>query len=127
GIGIRLRVDAASALFATVTTLVLFGVLAHEILEGIRARVFPALLLFLCVGLHGVFFTGDAFNFYVFFEVSMVSAFALASYGHGGAALRATWVFVVVNLLGTVMLLGGVTALYHVSGTLDLQAIAIRA
>lgn len=127
GIGIRLRVDAASAFFATLSSVVLFFVLVHEAIEGIRSRAFPALVLFLSVGLHGVFFTGDAFNFYVFFELSMVSAFALASYGHGGAELRATWVFVVVNLLGSVMLLGGVTALYHVSGTLDLDAMTARA
>lgn len=127
GVGIRVSVDAASALFATVSAFLLFVILVHEVLEGIRSRAFPALVLFLCVGLHGVFFTGDAFNFYVFFEVSMVSAFALASYGHGSAELRATWLFVVVNLLGSVLLLAGVTALYHVSGTLDLEGLAARA
>lgn len=127
GVGIRLYVDAASALFATLSAFILFVVLVHEALEGIRSRAFPALVLFLCVGLHGVFFTGDAFNFYVFFELSMVSAFALASYGHGRAELRATWIFVVVNLLGSVLLLAGVTALYHVSGTLDLEGLARRA
>lgn len=127
GVGIRVYVDAASALFATVSAFILFALLVHEALEGIRSRAFPGLVLFLCVGLHGVFFTGDAFNFYVFFEVSMVSAFALASYGHGRAELRATWIFVVVNLLGSVLLLAGVTALYHVSGTLDLEGLALRA
>lgn len=127
GVGIRLYVDAASALFATVCAFLLLVVLVHEALEGIRSRAFPALVLFLCVGLHGVFFTGDAFNFYVFFEVSMVSAFALASYGHGRAELRATWLFVVVNLLGSALLLAGVTALYHVSGTLDLEGLVARA
>ncbi len=126
GIGIQMRIDAASALFATLSAAVLVIVLAHEMLEGIHSRAFPALVLFLCVGLHGVFFTADAFNFYVFFELSMVSAFAFASYGHGAARLRATWVFIVVNLIGSVMLLAGVTSLYHVSGTLNLEGMAVR-
>lgn len=126
GVGIRLHVDSLSALFALTSTLVLVAVLVHELIAGIRARLFPALLLFLAAGLHGVFFTGDAFNFYVFFELSMVTAFALAAYGHTDAALRATWVFVMANLVGSVLLLSAITSLYHLTGTLDLSQIALR-
>ena len=124
GVGIRLHADLVAALFASVSTLVLAAVLVHEALEGVRDRAFPSLLLLLSAGLHGLFFTGDAFNFYVFFEVSMMSAFGLASYAHERAELRATFVFVVVNLVGSVVFLAAVAALYLVTGSLDLFAIA---
>jgi multicomponent Na+:H+ antiporter subunit D len=127
GVGIRLHVDALSALFALCATLVLVAVLTHELVAGVKARVFPSLILFLAAGLHGLFFTGDAFNFYVFFELSMVSAFALAAYGHDPAALRATWVFVMANLVGSVLLLVSITSLYDLTGTLDLVHMAERA
>jgi multicomponent Na+:H+ antiporter subunit D len=124
GLGIRLRADLLAALFASVSTLVLLAVLVHELLEDVHHRAFPALLLFLATGLHGLFFTGDAFNFYVFFELSMVSSFALASYGRERAELRATFTFVVVNLIGSVVFLAAVASLYHATGSLDLRDIA---
>jgi multicomponent Na+:H+ antiporter subunit D len=124
GIGIRLRADALAMLFASASQLVLLAVLVHELLGGVRHRTFPALLLFLSAGMHGLFLTGDAFNFYVFFELSMVSSFALASYGRHPAEVRATFVFVVVNLIGSVVFLAAVAALYHATGTLDLAALA---
>lgn len=126
GIGIRLRVDALSAIFATLSSLVLFSVMLHELFGEVESRAFPALVLFLCAGLHGVFFTGDAFNFYVFFELSMVASFVLAGYGLGRAELRATFLFVVVNLFGSVVFLGGVASLYHVTGTLDFVQVGAR-
>lgn len=127
GIGIHLRADLVSALFAAVTTLVLTVVLAHELAEEVRSRSFPALILLLGAGLHGVYFTGDIFNFYVFFEISMVASFVLSGYGRGRVELHAAFAFVVVNLAGSVLFLFAVASLYHVTGTLDLEGITARA
>lgn len=125
GVGIRLRVDALSIVFALVSTAVLLGTLVYEhVAGGIHSRSFPALVLFLGAGLTGVFFTSDAFNFYVFFELSMTSAFALASYGEQPAHLRAAFTFVVVNLMGSTLFLVSVVMLYLVTGTLDMHGIA---
>lgn len=124
GIGIRLRVDGISLFFATVCTGILAAVMLHETIAGIESRLFPALLLLLAAGLQGAFFTADLFNFYVFFELSVVSSFALAAYGYGAAQIRATFLYIVLNLLGSVLFLMGVAAAYHITGTLDLQQIA---
>ncbi|EPX63969.1 NADH dehydrogenase (quinone) [Cystobacter fuscus DSM 2262] len=124
GMGIRLRADALSVLFCVVTNAVLAGALGCELLEGIGTRSFPALVLFLAAGLNGAFLTADAFNFYVFFELSMGAAFALASYGRGAPALRAGFTFVVVNLMGSVLFLTAVVMLYQATGTLDMGGIA---
>jgi multicomponent Na+:H+ antiporter subunit D len=124
GMGIRLRADALSVVFCGVTNAVLAGALLCELLEGIRTRSFPALVLFLAAGLNGAFLTADVFNFYVFFELSMGAAFSLASYGRGAASLRAGFTFVVVNLMGSVLFLTAVVMLYQATGTLDMGGIA---
>jgi multicomponent Na+:H+ antiporter subunit D len=124
GVGIRLRVDQLSIVFALVSTAVLLGTLVYEhVAGGITSRSFPALVVFLGAGLIGVFFTSDAFNFYVFFELAMTAAFALASYGEKPKNLRAAFTFVVVNLMGSTLFLTAVVMLYLTTGTLDMQSI----
>jgi len=126
GVGIVLRADALGVLFAVLSAVVLLAGLAHELLSGHRGRLFPALVLFLGVGLTGLFLTGDVFNFYVFFELTMLASYVLAAYGGEGRELRAGFVFAVVNLLGSFLFLLGVAAVYHVTGTLEMEAVADR-
>jgi multicomponent Na+:H+ antiporter subunit D len=126
GVGIALRADALGVLFAVLSLSVLLIALIYEVLGGVRTRTFPALMLFLATGLTGVFLTGDAFNFYVFFEISMISAYVLTGYGERSRQLRAAMIFAVVNLLGSVIFLIAIAALYHVTGTLDMRGIASR-
>lgn len=127
GVGIRLSVDRIGLLFATTSAGVLTAVMIHERRVGVRSRLLPALLLLMCAGLHGAFFTRDLFNFYVFFEVSVVSSFALAAYGYGRAELRGTFTYVAVNLFGSALFLVGIASIYHSLGTLDFGQIVVRA
>lgn len=126
GVGITLRADTLGVTFALTASAVIFVSYLYELVGGIESRSFPALTLFLAAGLTGLFLTGDAFNFYVFFEISMISAYVLAAYGEERRQLRAAVIFAVVNLLGTVFFLFGIVSLYHVTGTLDMAAIAGR-
>src|SRR5687768_9297703 len=73
GVGITLRVDMLGIVFAVLSQSVLLAALAYEVVNDVGARIYPALVLFMGVGLTGLVFTGDAFNFYVFFEISMIS------------------------------------------------------
>lgn len=126
GVGITLRADALGVAFAMTAIAVLLVAYGFELAGGIESRTFPALTLFLATGLTGVFITGDAFNFYVFFEISMVSSYVLTAYGEERRQLRAAVIFAVVNLLGSVLFLFGIVSLYHTTGTLDMVSIAAR-
>lgn len=126
GIGIRLRADALGVIYILLANTLLLFALVYEERAQVQERAFPALVLFLATGLNGLFLTGDAFNFYVFFEISMTASFVLVSYGHGPREVRDSLIFTVINLLGSVFFLGGVTGLYHVTGTLDMETIAAR-
>jgi multicomponent Na+:H+ antiporter subunit D len=126
GVGITLRADALGVAFAMTAIAVILVAYGFELAGGIESRTFPALTLFLAAGLTGVFITGDAFNFYVFFEISMVSSYILTAYGEERRQLRAGVIFAVVNLLGSVLFLFGIVSLYHTTGTLDMVEIAAR-
>jgi len=126
GIGITLRADSLGVVFALTSSLVILVAYAYELAGSIDTRSFPALSLFLATGLTGLFLTGDAFNFYVFFEIAMVASYILVAYGEERRQFRAAVVFAVVNLLGSVLFLMGIVSLYHVTGTLDMAVIAGR-
>ncbi len=126
GVGITLRADVLGASFAAVSLAVLLAAFVHEVLVGVRSRTFPALVLFLAAGLSGLFLTRDIFNFYVFFEISMTSAYILTGYREKDPQVRAAFIFAVVNLLGSVVFLFGIAAIYHVTGSLDMEVVAER-
>jgi multicomponent Na+:H+ antiporter subunit D len=125
-VGIRLSVDALGAVLALVSAVVLLAALVHGVLDGVEQRLFPALTLFLALGLTGLFVTGDAFSFYVFFELAMLASYALASGTGERRQLSGALVFAVVNLLGTFVFLLGIAALYRATGTLEMVEIARR-
>jgi multicomponent Na+:H+ antiporter subunit D len=124
GVGIVLRADALGVVFVVLSSGVLLAALIFEVFGGVHSRSFPALVLFLATGLTGVFLTADVFNFYVFFEISMISSYIMTSYGEGRRQFRAATNFIVVNLLGSVFFLIGIAALYHVTGRLDMLGIS---
>ncbi len=126
GLGIALRADVLGVTFAVLSCGVVFVSLLYEVILGIRSRTFPALVLFLNTGLVGIFLTGDMFNFYVFFEIAMTAAYVLTAYREHDYQVRAAFIFAIVNLLGSVIFVIAVAALYHVTGTLDMALAAER-
>lgn len=126
GIGIVLEADPLGVTFALLSSVVVLSALVHEVLDGVRSRGFPALVVLATTGLTGLFLTADIFNFYVFFELSMIAAYVLTAYGDDRHQLGAALVFAVVNLLGSFLFLIAVAATYHVTGTLAMADVAAR-
>ncbi len=126
GLGIRLLVDDTSLIFGALCSLVLLVALLHERSRDVASRAFPALIVLLGAGLHGAFFTADLFNFYVFFELAVITSFCLAAYGFQKVELHGTLVYLVLNLFGSVLFLMGVAALYAEFRTVDFALLAER-
>ncbi|MBA2375949.1 MAG: complex I subunit 5 family protein [Rubrobacteraceae bacterium] len=126
GVGISLRADALGVVFALVSVFVILAAMLYEVFLGVRWSAFPALVLLVAAGLSGLFLTGDAFNFYVFFEISMTASFILTGYREEDYQVRGAFIFAVVNLLGSVIFLIGVASLYTITGSLDMEVIAER-
>ncbi|MCQ4257635.1 monovalent cation/H+ antiporter subunit D [Stutzerimonas stutzeri] len=125
--GIMLLLDRLSALMLLVTAvLAAFSVLYAVRGDDERGQNFHALFQFQLVGLNGAFLTGDLFNLFVFFEILLISSYALLLHGHGAKRVQAGIHYVVLNLLGSSLFLIGVSMLYGLTGTLNMADMAGR-
>lgn len=130
--GIEYRIDALSA---TVLLLVsgvaafmaptMFRSISHE-LERERRPYFYAAFLLCLSGLLGIVSTNDAFNFYVFLEISSLSSYVLIALGKNRRALSAAFQYLILGTLGATFLLIGIGLLYIMTGTLNISDLASR-
>lgn len=101
----------------------------HSVLSEIdsaRAYLFYAALLLLLTGLLGITITGDAFNVFVFLEISSLSSYALIAMGRSRRALVAAFNYLIMGTLGGTFLLIGIGLLYMLTGTLNMADLAER-
>lgn len=123
GLGITLRADALGVTFLIVSLAVLLAALLQHALAGEPSERLPGLVLFMAAGLTGLFLTADAFNFFVFFEVSMAAAFGMGAHGRDRREVTAAFLFVTLNLLGSALFLLAIGGLYHLTGSLWFERI----
>ena len=111
-------VDGISMLLVLLTTLLGFiAVLSSW--EAIQERVkeYYVFLLLLQTGMLGVFVSLDFFLFYVFWEVMLVPMYFLIGIWGSGRRLYAAIKFFLYTLLGSVVMLLGILALYFHHGS----------
>jgi NADH-quinone oxidoreductase subunit M len=114
-IGVRYEfgIDGMALLLVLLTTLL--GVLAclssWQAIVG-REREYYVFLLLLQTGMLGVFMALDVFLFYVFWEVMLVPMYFLIGIWGGPRRLYAAIKFFLYTLLGSVLMLLGILALY---------------
>ena len=125
--GIVLLLDQISALFVALTALLALGAFIYSSAgEDERGAYFQALLHFLLMGINGAFLTADLFNLFVFFEVLLISSYGLLLHGGGKLRTKAALHYVLLNLLGSAIFLLALALLYGVTGSLNMQDIAVR-
>ncbi|MDT8409640.1 MAG: monovalent cation/H+ antiporter subunit D family protein [Wenzhouxiangellaceae bacterium] len=130
-IGIEYRVDAVNALLA-----LLISAMAVVMLPWARLSVnqevperqgpFYALFLLAMAGLMGITLTGDAFNVFVFLEISSLSTYALVAHGRNRASLLSAFRYLIMGTLGATFYLIGIGLLYIMTGTLNMADLAER-
>ncbi|MEN0037408.1 MAG: monovalent cation/H+ antiporter subunit D [Cellvibrio sp.] len=119
--GIILVLDRLSAMMLMVTAVLAFFSLAY----AVRGHDAPGdrlhgMVHFLLVGVNGAFLTGDLFNLFVFFEILLISSYGLLLHGRGVERARSGLHYVIVNLIGSALFLMGVSALYGITGSLNM-------
>ena len=130
--GIEYRIDLANA-FVLVLVSAISSVLlpyarisvADEIAPDQRHLFYTAYLLCL-TGLLGITITGDAFNVFVFLEISSLSTYVLISLGRDRRALTAAFQYLVMGTIGATFFLLGIGLLYMMPGTLNMADLAER-
>ena len=86
---------------------------------------YTAYMLCLC-GLLGVTITGDAFNLFVFLEISSLSSYVLIAMGKDRRALTASYQYLVLGTIGATFIVIGIGLLYAETGTLNMADLAKR-
>jgi len=130
--GIEYRVDRLGALVLLIVSSMASLVMLYarrsvedEIPVDRTARFYAAFLLAFA-GLLGIVATGDAFNVFVFLEISSLSSYALISMGRDRRALNASFQYLVMGTIGATFILIGIGFLYMMTGTLNMQDLAAR-
>ena len=130
--GIEYRVDLLNAfvlvLVSTVGAVIMPFArrsVAFE-LEERREAWFYCMYLLCLTGLLGIAVTGDAFNAFVFLEISSLSTYVLIALGRDRRALLAAFQYLIMGTIGATFYVIGVGLLYLLTGTLNMVDIAAR-
>ncbi len=124
--GIELGVDAFSALLLLVVT----GASALALLacrrsldadiEAERQPLFYAAWMLALAGLVGILVSADAFNIFVFMEISSLASYVLIAGGPDRRALPAVFKYLIMGTIGATFYLIGIGLIYMMTGTLNL-------
>lgn len=125
--GITLVADPLSAILVVMVGIVGSAVTGHSF-SGVDPRRealgYHALIHVLLMGVSGAFLTGDVFNLYVWFEVTLIASFVLMALHRTREQLHAAYVYVTLNLIASALLLTAIGLLYGQAGTLNLADIS---
>ncbi len=124
--GIEYRIDHLNAYIliivsatASITMLAARQSIENEIATEKLGLFYSAYLLCL-TGLLGIIATGDAFNIFVFLEISSLSSYALIAMGQDRKALTASYQYLIMGTIGATFILIGIGLLYMLTGTLNI-------
>ncbi|MFY9734105.1 MAG: monovalent cation/H+ antiporter subunit D family protein [Rhodoplanes sp.] len=130
--GIEYRVDLLNAfvlvLVSTIGAVIIPAArrsVAFE-LEERREAWFYCMYLLCLTGLLGIAVTGDAFNAFVFLEISSLSTYVLIALGADRRALLSSFQYLIMGTIGATFYVIGVGLLYLLTGTLNMADIASR-
>jgi multicomponent Na+:H+ antiporter subunit D len=125
--GITLVADPFSAILVVMVGIVGTAVTGQSF-AGVDPRReslgYHALIHVLLMGVSGAFLTGDLFNLYVWFEVTLIASFVLMALHRTREQLHAGYVYVTLNLVASAFLLTAIGLVYGLGGTLNLADLA---
>ncbi|WP_135606375.1 NADH-quinone oxidoreductase subunit M [Methanococcoides sp. NM1] len=133
--GIILVADLLSSGMVVLSSLVSFLALLYSLdyIEGKSlSSSYHSLFNLLVAGLNGTFLTGDIFNMFVFFEILLLSSCALVVANEKGGVtkssdkMEATFKYLVLNMIGSIVMLIAVASLYATVGTLNMADLSVK-
>ncbi|PPR79583.1 MAG: Na(+)/H(+) antiporter subunit D1 [Alphaproteobacteria bacterium MarineAlpha2_Bin1] len=131
-IGIEYRIDILNSFvlvivtgISSVVTIYSNKSVQYEI-DTEKIYLFYTGYLLMFSGLLGMTITGDAFNVFVFIEISSLSSYAMIAMGRDRRAVSASFTYLVMGTVGATFFLIGVGLMYSMTGTLNMADLAER-
>ncbi|MFA5537216.1 MAG: Na+/H+ antiporter subunit D [Bacillota bacterium] len=126
---IVLAADVFGAIMVVLAAIVAFVTLYYSFLtidKGRESHFYYTLFALQIMGINGAFMTGDIFNLFVFFEILLLSSYALLVLGGEPYQLQEGFKYIILNMISGVVFLIAVAVLYSVVGTLNMADIAVK-
>lgn len=127
--GILFVADSFSVLLvltASIVTALCVMYAFSSIGERHEKMYFYPFVLFLLAGVNGSFLTGDMFNLFVCFEVTLLASYVLITLGGTKRQLRESIKYVVINVIASWFFLLALAYLYGSLGTLNMAHLSER-
>ncbi|MGO4892954.1 monovalent cation/H+ antiporter subunit D family protein [Flavobacterium sp. W21_SRS_FM6] len=130
--GITLAVDALTALMLLIVTgasavaLLAAKPSIDQQIELERQPLFYSAWLLALSGLVGIVVAADAFNIFVFMEISSLASYILIAGGPDRRALPAVFKYLMMGTIGATFYLIGVGLIYMMTGTLNMADMEVR-
>lgn len=125
-LGIALVADRLSTLMLVVSASVALAVLVYSIGQGVSddesetpVSIYHPTFLVLVAGVANAFLAGDLFNLFVSFEMLLFASYVLLTQGGTESRVRAGTIYVVVNMLSSMLFLVAIAAVYAATGTVN--------
>jgi NADH-quinone oxidoreductase subunit M len=123
-IAFKLTVDGFAMPFVLLTTFLMpFCILASWETITNRVRAYFVAFLVLETTMIGVFLAGDLVLFYLMFEAGLIPMFLIIGIWGGKRRIYASFKFFLYTLLGSVLMLLAIIAMYWHAGTTDIQVL----
>ncbi|MCH8328010.1 MAG: NADH-quinone oxidoreductase subunit M, partial [Candidatus Marinimicrobia bacterium] len=115
GIDYHVGVDGISLLLVMLTTFLMPVTIlsSYEAISGERLKGFMIVMLVMETGIIGVFMALDLFLFYIFWEAMLIPMYLLIGIWGGERRLYASIKFVLYTMLGSLLMLVAIIALYN--------------
>ena len=126
-LGINLVLDGLSSLLLLAISVVSAAAMLFSVryMERYTAKIkYLSLFLLMVAGMNGVVLSGDIFNLFVFLEIASLASYALVGFGCEHEELEASFKYMVLGSIASVLVLFAVALVYGNTGTLNMAYIS---
>lgn len=126
--GIVFAVDWLSVVMLVFLNLIAFSVILYSFFKerngSGESPYFYSLMMFQIAGVNGALCTGDLFNLFVWYEVMLISSYALLAQGGYRKKIKGVPDYIVINIVSSSLFLVALGLTYASFGTLNMAHLA---
>lgn len=120
--GITLVIDELSFALLLISNILVFLTFIYS-LQNVKQNTgkFYFFFLLLTTALNGIFLSGDLFNIYIFFDLTIICSFILILFGDKKHSLRGSIKYLILGTIASLFFLLGIGFVYAETGLLNLE------